>query len=72
MQSILFNVAMAAIYIAVMILGFILWFLLGPFLYLLWAAIFATWIILMIKAYQGESFKLPIIGDYAQKLAKKF
>ena len=25
------------------------------------------WIILMVKAYQGEMFKLPIIGDIAQK-----
>jgi len=25
------------------------------------------WIILMIKAYQGENFKLPIIGDLAKK-----
>jgi uncharacterized membrane protein len=25
------------------------------------------WIILMIKAYQGELFKLPVIGDIAEK-----
>lgn len=25
------------------------------------------WIILMIKAYQGEHFKLPIAGDIAEK-----
>src|ERR1041385_6187977 len=25
------------------------------------------WIILMIKAYQGDMFKLPIIGDLAEK-----
>lgn len=25
------------------------------------------WIILMIKAYQGEYFKLPIAGDIAEK-----
>lgn len=25
------------------------------------------WIILMIKAYQGETFKLPVIGDMAEK-----
>ena len=27
------------------------------------------WIILMIKAYQGEKFKLPVIGDLAEKWA---
>ena len=27
----------------------------------------ALWIVLMIKAYQGEKFKLPIAGDIAEK-----
>jgi uncharacterized membrane protein len=27
------------------------------------------WIVLMIKAYQGENFKLPIAGDIAEKNA---
>jgi len=27
------------------------------------------WILLMIKAYQGETFKLPIAGDIAEKQA---
>jgi uncharacterized membrane protein len=26
-----------------------------------------AWIILMVKAYQGEYFKLPVIGDLAEK-----
>ena len=25
------------------------------------------WIILMVKSYQGEMFKLPIVGDIAEK-----
>ena len=29
------------------------------------------WILLMIKAYQHERFKLPIVGDLAENLAKK-
>ena len=28
---------------------------------------FVLWVILMIKAYQGEKFKLPIAGDIAEK-----
>ena len=28
-----------------------------------------TWIILMIKSYQGEKFKLPVLGDIAEKNA---
>ena len=27
------------------------------------------WVILMVKSYQGEKFKLPIIGDIAEKQA---
>jgi uncharacterized membrane protein len=26
-----------------------------------------VWVILMVKAYQGETFKLPVIGDMAEK-----
>ena len=29
------------------------------------------WILLMIKAYQGEKFKLPIAGDIAEKNVEK-
>jgi len=34
---------------------------------LLWLAGLILWIVLMIKAYQGEHFKLPIAGDIADK-----
>ncbi|MCX5657723.1 MAG: DUF4870 domain-containing protein [Candidatus Omnitrophica bacterium] len=34
---------------------------------LLWLASFILWVVLMIKAYQGEKFKLPVIGDIAEK-----
>jgi uncharacterized membrane protein len=30
-------------------------------------AVLVVWIILMIKAYQGEMFKLPVVGDLAEK-----
>jgi len=25
------------------------------------------WVVLMVKAYQGERFKLPIVGDWAEE-----
>lgn len=28
---------------------------------------FVLWIVLMIKAYQGEKYKLPMVGDWAEK-----
>ena len=36
---------------------------------LIWLLHFVLWIVLMIKAYQGERFKLPIVGDIAEKYA---
>ncbi len=42
---------------------------------LVWASwgvnilMFVLWLILIIKAYQGEKFKLPIVGDIAEKHA---
>jgi uncharacterized membrane protein len=32
-------------------------------------ALLAIWIILMVYAFQGKYYKLPIIGDYAEKYA---
>lgn len=37
-----------------------------PVLYL---AELVIWIVLMVKAYQGEKFKLPVAGDMAEKNA---
>jgi len=38
--------------------------------YLLSLLALALWIILMIKAYQKTWFKLPIVGDLAEKYSK--
>lgn len=69
MQSILLSVAMAVVYVGFIILGFAI-----PFLWMLswiiWLGFFALWIMLMLKAYQGERFKLPLIGDMAEKYSK--
>jgi uncharacterized membrane protein len=34
---------------------------------ILWIGSLVLWILLMVKAYQGERFKLPIAGDLAEK-----
>jgi len=31
--------------------------------------LFVIWIVLMVKALQGEMFKLPVVGDFAEKQA---
>jgi len=63
MQSI---VVFGAIFVLTTVLGFIPvigWALL-PIIGLISLIL---WIVLMIKAYQGEYFKLPIAGDIAEK-----
>lgn len=32
---------------------------------------FVLWLVLIFKAYQGEKFKLPVAGDFAEKLLGK-
>ena len=33
----------------------------------IWAITVILWLVLMLKAYKGEKFKLPIVGDIAEK-----
>ncbi len=72
-QCIFFCVAWIVIDIGVSILAHM------PFLgwatLLLWPLIglagFVIWLILVFKAYQGQMFKLPVIGDLAEQQAGK-
>lgn len=41
--------------------------LLGVLSTLVWIGGMVLWVILMVKANQGETFKLPIVGDIAEK-----
>ena len=46
---------------------------LSPFYYvgmLIYLVVFVLWLLLMFKAYKGETFKLPIVGDIAEKQIK--
>lgn len=35
--------------------------------WLIWIVMLILWIVLIIKAYQHEMYKLPIVGDIAEK-----
>jgi uncharacterized membrane protein len=35
--------------------------------YIVWVFGFILWIVLMVKAYQGQMYKLPVAGDIAGK-----
>lgn len=41
-----------------------------PFFWILWLLVFILWIILMFKAYQGQRYKLPWAGNFAEKQLK--
>ncbi|MFA5096842.1 MAG: DUF4870 domain-containing protein [Candidatus Omnitrophota bacterium] len=58
------------VFAAFFILGVILKFLpmIGPALLMLTGIIeVGLWVILMIKAYKGEYFKLPLAGDFSER-----
>jgi uncharacterized membrane protein len=77
-QSIFFFVAWIAVWIVLAILSTILHIILGFWTaaslislvhLVVWLGFFVLWIFLMIKAYQGQKFLLPIIGPIADKQA---
>jgi len=70
-QNIFFCVAWIILWIALSIVGMIP--ILGWATILIWPLVglggLIIWIVLLIKANQGQMFKLPIIGDMAEKQA---
>ena len=70
-QSVLFNVVGIALWIALRIIVHIPFF--GWLTVLVWPLVllagFIIWVILVMKANQGQMFKLPVIGDIAEKQA---
>jgi len=75
-QNIFLHAAAVVIWIALMILtvvasvvpivGHLIVMLLGL---VVWVGFFVIWIILLIKANAGQMYKLPFIGDLAEKQA---
>jgi uncharacterized membrane protein len=75
-QSIVFGGAAILLWIVLMIIGVILgainWQLgnlFGLLSIVVWLGLFIVWVVLLIKGYSGEKWKLPILGDMAERLA---
>src|SRR5579859_1144810 len=75
-QNLFFAIALTVLWIGIMILGFVLDIIpiLGWILHLLLMAVLGfggliVWVMLLIKANKGEKWKLPVIGDMAEKQA---
>lgn len=63
MQSIITFGSLTVIFMILGFIPFVGWMLM-PILAILQLVL---WIVLMVKAYQGQLFKLPMIGDMAEK-----
>jgi uncharacterized membrane protein len=65
-------IVLAQIFFSGFIYGSYGYFSLGGLLFLALRLVSVVlWIFLMIKAYQGELFKVPVAADIAEKLVKK-
>jgi uncharacterized membrane protein len=60
------------------VVGFVVYFIprLGPLLVWLASGIiilafFAVWVVLVVKALQGQKFKLPVAGEFAEQQAAR-
>ncbi len=72
-QSIFLNIAVIIFYIALSFLA-VFSVMFGMFFFLMltrliWLAWFLIWVLCVVKAVNGERFKLPVIGDLAAKQA---
>jgi uncharacterized membrane protein len=61
--------ALIVLQVALSLVGYALPLVMFPIWGLLWLAEFALWLLLVIKAYQHQMFKLPVVGDLAEKQA---
>ena len=75
-QSILFSGSMIVVWIVLTILQFVILSIslsLGSIFslltMLLGLAVFVLWVVLLIQGYSGEKWKLPVIGDVAERMA---
>ena len=75
-QSILFSGSMIVLWIVITILQFVILSIslsLGSIFslltMLLGLAVFVLWVVLLIKGYSGQKWKLPVIGDIAERMA---
>jgi uncharacterized membrane protein len=68
MQAILFGAAWLVVWVLRQALHV---FPLDLVLYLAWLAGLVTWVVLLFKGFQGNHFKLPLIGDLAEQQAHR-
>ncbi len=70
-QSIFLTLAYIVVRVGLIVLGHMpfIGLLLIPVSLLIGLGFFILWLIVMIKAFNGQRFKIPVIGDLAEKQA---
>lgn len=75
-QSIVFGVASIVLWVVLGVMEIVLYqisWTLGNvfnlFTVLIGLLLFVVWIVLLIKGYSGEKWKLPVLGDMAERMA---
>ena len=71
-QSIFLTIAWVVAYVGISVLlfvPFVGWLILLLLKFLIWLGFFIFWLIALINAFNGKRFKLPILGDLAEKQA---
>lgn len=75
-QSIVFSIAWIVVWVVLGIVGLVLGQisyalgnLFGIVSLLVWLGLFIVWIVLLVKGYSGEKWKLPLLGDIAERMA---
>jgi len=52
-------------------LAWLVGLVLGLLIFVFWVGLIIAWVMCLIKAYQGQYFKLPVIGNFAEKFSAK-
>lgn len=75
-QSIVFSIGWVVVWVVLAVVGLVLsqisyalGNLFGIVSLLVWLGLFILWIVLLVKGYSGEKWKLPVIGDIAERMA---
>ncbi len=70
-QAIAYWVAVVVLEIILSIIVSLTFFALGFLMPIVWLLVFVFWLFLMYKAYNNETFMIPVIGEWASKQAGK-
>jgi uncharacterized membrane protein len=70
-QCLFLHAALIVLWIALTLVAMVpvVGLILIPVWFVVWLGSIVLWVILVLKAYQGQKFKLPGIGDFAEQQA---